>query len=265
MTSLANKCMLCSWVTFALLASTQWYSTCTLAGGIPDGDRLALLQQAQGDEPRRSPEAEARDRRSPEAESQRRQSPEEEARRALQGFRPQTEREAALYRMILQLQREVAQLRREMQALASTRERPGERDSEVAADARARDREPGTSREPSHSQLLRVFKAYDKDDDEQVSFAEFLAMREGADNPRVRAQAQQSFQQVDRDGNGLVSFEEYTAAGRRRQEGDQPRREGDQPRRDADPPRERDRPRDEGDRPRDGEDQPRGARDRDPG
>jgi hypothetical protein len=168
----------------------------------------------------------------------------------LGGFQPDTEREAALYRMIQQLQRELAQLRRDLHARAPAREPNGTRDSDPPAHAGSRDRDPTPSRDPAYNRMAKIYQAYDKNNDKQVSFEEFLAMREGTDDPRVRVQAQATFKQVDRNGDSYVSFEEFFAASQHRPRGDQPRREGDAP-------RDRDDARD-GDRPRDGE----GIRDR---
>jgi hypothetical protein len=132
--------------------------------------------------------------------------------------------------MIQQLQRDVAQLRRELHVRAPARERTIARDSDAPARTGSRDRDPAPSRDPAYNKMARIYQAYDKDGNKQVSFQEFLAMREGADDPRVRTQAQATFKQVDRNGDGHVSFEEFFAASQRRQRGDQPRREGDAPR-----------------------------------
>lgn len=127
--------------------------------------------------PRRSPEAAAGQRRSPEAEAGPRRSAEAEAQRdsndALRGFKPQSEREAALYRMILQLQREVADLRRAV-GQPSAGERDGDRpvsrrdgQGAVLADGWEKTKAGG------------VFRAYDKNGDQFVALDEWLAMTNG--------------------------------------------------------------------------------------
>lgn len=207
--------------------------------------------------PRRSPEAEVGPRRSPEAEARSRRSSEREAQQGLEGFRPQTDREARLYRMIQQLQREVGELRRELRAQAPARDREITGDSDVHGRGDSRDRPVATSTDPAVKKVTKIYQAYDKDRNDEVTFEEFLAMREGADDPRVQAQARLSFKQVDRNGDGRVSFEEFFAAAQRRGRGEPPRREGDAPRDGErsesvrDQPRDGNHPRPEGDRPRD--------------
>jgi hypothetical protein len=94
-----------------------------------------------------------------------------------------------------------------------------------------------------------------------VTYREFLAMREGASNPQVRAQAKRMFDAADVDGDEVLSLDEFIAAAQQRA-GDPPR-EGDRPRGAPDVEGQRRGPRD-GERdqpgPRDG-DAP--ARDRD--
>lgn len=245
-----------------------------------DGDR----------EGRESPEARARrdgdreGRESPEARSRREgdrdrgDSPEARSRRdgergAASGFRPQTEREAALYRMITQLQKEVAQLRRELGEVRGGRGdhaegyrrdgyRPARRDAPRDGDRRysggPRDVAPARSGRDPRTMQTNMFEKYDRNGDKKVVLQEFLAMREGTQNPEVRARWQKVFAQGDRNRDSSWSLEEFVAAAQaQRREGDARRtdapRDGDRPAgRDA--PRDGDRP--ETDAPRDG-DRPR--------
>jgi beta-lactamase regulating signal transducer with metallopeptidase domain len=113
----------------------------------------APRRSAEADAPRRSAEADA-PRRSPEADAPRRPAEGDTPRRPAEGqpgtrpaqgssasdFRPQTPREAALYNIILQLQREVAELRRQLNQLQG-----GEGTGVVRPGVRPRDGE-GTPR-----------------------------------------------------------------------------------------------------------------------
>lgn len=281
MSMTSSKVVLCSLAAVGLLTwGAAWLSAPAVAGGGEINGPVLMLQTAavsssepetlvafvaaeDGDRPRRSPEAEAGPRRSPETDAGPRRSPEAEAgpRRAAEGaaralgeFRPQTQREAALYQMILQLQREVSELRRELHARGPARERAGAGEPDPAPAAAPRDREQPPALDPASRKMAKIFQAYDKDRSGQVSFDEFLAMREGANDPRVRQQAMESFNQADRTGDGQIALEEFLAAGQRRQEGDQPRGEGAAP-------RDRDLPGAEADRPRDGDAGRRGPRD----
>jgi len=224
----------------------------------------------EGDrEGRDSPEA--RYRR--EGDRDRGDSPEARSRRdgdhhAASGFRPQTDREAALYRMIMKLHDEVAQLRRELDQMRGGREgdqayrrdsdrpvlrdapRDGDRprtDAPRDGDRRyvggPRDPEPARSGRDVQTMQAKIFERYDRNGDKKIALEEFLAMREGTRNPEVRARWQGVFAQGDRNRDGSWSFEEFLAAVQAQ------RREGDARRTDA--PREGDRPvRRDGDRPR---------------
>lgn len=272
------KSVLCSLMVVGLLTwGVAWLSPPAIAGGDPVQKPGLVLQTGivrtsepetlvtflaaeQGDRPRQSPEAEAGARRSPEAAAGRRRLPEAEAgpglsaegevMQAAEGFRPQTDREAVLYRMILQLERDVLQLRKELQARTRTRDRMHTRDADTTARRDLPRRDPAPVRDPAYNKLSGVFQTYDKGRNNRVSFEEFLAMREGTEDPRVQAQARGSFQQADRNGARNVSFEEFVAARQRGEGGDQPRLEGDAPREGGQM------------RPRDGEGERRGPRDR---
>ena len=208
------------------------------------------------------------------------------AERPQSEFRPQTEREAALYRMVQQLQRELMQLRREVGQMRGGPMRDGPPPRDMAPPRR----DPVGSRDPhpprgevdrERAQQINIFNRYDRTSDKKITLDEFLAMREGTDKPEVRAQWERVFVQGDRNRDRTWSLEEFLAAAQRRREGggDRPR-EGDRPRPDAprdgdrtrpDAPRDGDRPRTDaprdGDRPRtdaprDG-DRPRGDAPRD--
>ncbi len=217
-----------------------------------EGDRARRSPEAGT---RRSPEAEAGTRRSAEASSGQRRSA-EEGRRALEGFRPQTEREAALYRMLLQLQREVAELRRSVQSRdgdgrlregdASRRDSPVLRDADVRRDGAAIRRDAPVRRDDDSerrdtpvrgdaphrregdgrqresdaqvSKFQKMFRTYDKNGDNSISFEERLAMKnyeitgERLFNERLYHLAED----MDRDGG--VSLDEFVAARTRKAE-----------------------------------------------
>lgn len=236
-----------------------------LVAVLADEEQEGLRREPEGErEERESPETRFERRRIPERDTERREPEERERRRDGEGerereaFRPQTEREESLYRMILNLQREVAQLRRELRSRDAGGQGRRDREGEEAVRPDRGDRQHAQRRD--YENLERIYHAYDKDRDGRVSLAEFLSMREGVHNLEVRAQAEEQFKRVDRNGDGDVSFEEFVAARDRRTEGDRPRggerdqegessRDGDLPRGDADRPREVERER-EGDRPR---------------
>ena len=160
--------------------------------------------------PRRSAEAEAGPRRSAEAAAGRRESAEGEGRRrsseadgaqVLESFRPQTEREAALFEMIVQLQREVARLREDSRRTSDREDRPagGRRDGEIPelASGWERTREGG------------VFQSYDHNDDEFVSLDEWLAMTNGNINEARRQLQTDRFRDTDPGSDGKLSPSEF--------------------------------------------------------
>jgi hypothetical protein len=154
--------------------------------------------------PRRSPEGEAGPRRSSEAEAGPRRSPEADARRDLGDFRPATEREAALYRMILQLRSEVAQLRQAM----------GSGDGE---ERRIGDRQPAGGQSLSAAQTADwqrtkaggVFKAYDKNGDLVVTLDEWLGMTNGNINEDRRRLQTTRFREAEPSGDDRFTPEEF--------------------------------------------------------
>ena len=179
-------------------------------------------------EGRRSPEAEAGRRRSAEADAGERKSAEGDRGRAdgregsrLRDFKPQTEREAALYRMILQLQREVAALRNEVRSSsrgersggergardeASSRERGAVRDGDVAATGYEQFKLPDNWKNMKEG---RVFKAYDKNNDEIVSLDEWLAMTNGNISDARRAISTKHFNDAEPSGDGEFTPAEF--------------------------------------------------------
>ena len=111
---------------------------------------------AERDGQRRSAESDAGPRRSAEGERGTRRSVESggdrESNNALRGFKPQTQRETALFQMIVQLQREMAALRREVRGQRGSRDgdgpaKRGLRDGDGAARKGPRDGE-GAQRGP---------------------------------------------------------------------------------------------------------------------
>ena len=160
-------------------------------------------RSAEGEGKRRSAEAKAGPRRSAERERGARRSAEgggsREGGGVLKGFRPQTKREAALYQMILQLQRELATIRSQMQGRRSTRHgETGERVPRDGEGTREIGQRDGGERYtlPQNWQYTRagkVFKAYDKNRDGFVTLGEFLAMTNGNINAARRQQQTKRF------------------------------------------------------------------------
>lgn len=171
--------------------------------------------------PRRSAEGEAGARRSPEARrsSETPRSPETQrgagrsadaeargdAGGAFGDFQPQTPRESALYQMILQLQREVDALRREV------RTRDGDRPA-----TRTRDRDVAISADqfelPARWQQTRegrVFLAYDKNRDDIVSLDEWLAMTNGNISEARREISTKHFNDAEPSGDGQFTPAEF--------------------------------------------------------
>ncbi len=128
-------------------------------------------------------------------------------------FRPATEREAALYRMILQLRREIAELRR---ARDGDRFRGGDPARDLATDRRrsadSDRRDPGElPRGWERSRSGKVFQAYDKNKDGVVTLSEWYAMKEGlreSDTERRKLEASR-FQQADPNTDGKMTAREF--------------------------------------------------------
>jgi hypothetical protein len=273
------------------------------ASGHFSASNSAIAQEREGRrsaesdaEPRRSPEAEGR-RRSAEADARPKRSPEAEAgpRRSAEGergtarsperdrprggaeareddafgetlgdFKPQTDRELLLYRMIQQLRREIAQVRRDVRGRDS---RGGDRDidrgerdggrnpfGEDRGDGRvAREgRDQGSRELPARWESTkegRVFKAYDKNSDGSVSLDEWLAMTNGNVSPARKEVQTKRYNEAEPNGDGKFTPGEFIywySKGRFGQI-ESNRRDGDSAKRG----------------PRDGDESKRGARDGD--
>ncbi|OYW17728.1 MAG: hypothetical protein B7Z55_11970, partial [Planctomycetales bacterium 12-60-4] len=132
----------------------------------------------------------------------------------LQGFRPQTQREAALLQMIVQLQNEVAALRREVQGRSAVEgpvARPSE-GAEIRGTVSAAEGEGGAFVLPANWRNTsggRVFKAYDKNGDEVVTLDEWLAMTNGNTNATRRDIQTKRFNEAEPGGDGEFTPAEF--------------------------------------------------------
>lgn len=265
-----SKVVLCSLMVIGSITwGASWLPAPAIAGTC-EGDGPALILQAdvisspapqtlvafssadEGDKPRRSPEAEGIRRPAKAAPGR---SAEGEDTRALQGFRPQTEREAALYRMLLQLQREVAEMRRAVHSRAgegrpgegdapwrdapvgrdaevrrdgdaTRRDAPARRDGDAQRDAPVRGNAPyrreGDGRpqvsDAQVSKYQKMFQTYDKNGDNRISFEERLAMKsyQVTGERLLNERLYHLAEDMDRDGG--VSLNEFTAARTRKAE-----------------------------------------------
>ena len=126
----------------------------------------------------------------------------------LQGFKPQTQREALLYQTLLELQREVKALRREVQSL-NPQKRP--RDGEGGG-ARREGEAPPRVDNAQLSKFRKQFQTYDKNSDGRVSLEERLAMRnyEVTGARLLNERLYHLHEDMNRDGG--VSLEEFAAA-----------------------------------------------------
>ncbi|QDT41154.1 Methicillin resistance mecR1 protein [Gimesia alba] len=145
----------------------------------------SIGNQAVAQEGGKSAEAEAGPRKSAEGKVGVRKSAERDGGGALQGFQPQSKREAALFQMIQQLQQEVSALRREVRSRGTGdrfRESELMRDSFKDGAPEQVDRAGAAKTLPAgweRSKVGKVFKAYDKNGDKFVSLEEWLAMTNG--------------------------------------------------------------------------------------
>lgn len=191
----------------------------------------AMAQRREGDpavereKDRQSPEAAAGPRRLPEGDARRdngpnRRNASEKRERSrpteadLGDFKPQTDREAALLSMIQQLQREVAQLRRDVSARRDS-EGP-KRGGREGDGARLEDlgRSSGWSRYElserwQSSKGGQVFLAYDKNADGIVSLEEWLAMTNGNINDERRELQTRRFKEAEPSGDGKFTPNEF--------------------------------------------------------
>ena len=186
------------------------------------------------------------------ADAQQRDLPRDRDTERRGDFVPQNDREKALLEMIKQLRSEVAGLRRQLQSRDGDRPRDGDRRSDRAA---------RSTTSALMQKAKRIYAAYDKNDDNRVSFEEWLAMREGQMTDDRKRREQGYFSAAAGDDN-VITLEEFARSMQRRARGDVreggreasgPRegaRDGDRSRettRDGDRPRETTR---DGDRPR---------------
>ena len=156
-----------------------------------------------------------------------------------EGFRPQTDNEELLYKMIVRLQREVAELRnalrsrgsddrrtdenrerdvrergreeRDQDRDAAPRENGRERDGDRRATSRDRDPDSTDARRTSwqNTREGKVFKAYDKNGDLSVSLEEWLAMQEGEMTDARRKLESKRFEDAEPSGDGKFGVEEF--------------------------------------------------------
>ncbi len=131
----------------------------------------------------------------------------------LGGFQPQTPREAALLQMIMQMQAELADLRGELSQMRGGAAGPA---GEPAAKPAYAGGETGNAAVPplpanfERSSEGRVFKAYDKNGDQLVTFDEWLGMRAIAADDVARRQLEaRRFQEADPNNDGKMTTAEF--------------------------------------------------------
>ena len=122
----------------------------------------------------------------------------------LEDFRPKTEREAMLYRIVLQLQREVAHLRRTAGGTAAGNHEAGNGPI-VRGDTPSPDRGADWERTKAGG----VFKAYDKTGDMVVTLDEWLAMTNGNISAERRQLQTTRFHEAEPSGDGKFTPEEF--------------------------------------------------------
>ncbi len=166
-------------------------------------EAVAVLLPNQEAGPRRSPEGEAGPRRSPEGERGPRDDAEGErgprddaegegASRqpdALRGFKPANKREAELYKIILQLQKEVDFLKR------NQARRPSDQPND---------------RPRAKSKAESVFRAFDKNQDNAVTLEEWLTMTNGNVNAARRKLQTKRFQETQPGSDNQLSLDEFS-------------------------------------------------------
>ncbi len=148
--------------------------------GISSNGNEAVAQEGG-----KSAEAEAGPRKSAEGKAGARKSAEQVGGGALEGFKPKSKREAALFQMIQQLQQEVSALRREVRSRGrgeSSRDGDDILNTNQDGNLKQSDRTGASKTLPDRwerSKVGKVFKAYDKNGDKFVSLEEWLAMTNG--------------------------------------------------------------------------------------
>lgn len=185
------------------------------------GPRRSVEQPGQ----RRSAEGEAGPRRSVEQPGQRRSAEGEAGPRrsaeggarpqsgvdALQGFKPQSQREAALLQMILELRSEVSALRREVQSHQRGESTGSIRSGEEGTRSSVFG-ETGATALPERWQRTKagqVFSAYDKNSDQVVSLEEWLTMTNGNVSQARREVQTQRFNEAEPSGDGKFTPAEF--------------------------------------------------------
>lgn len=116
----------------------------------------------------------------------------------LRNFKPQTKREAELYKMILKLERELAELRRQVELLES-KTGTGGRDGEIPV------LRPGWEKTKAGG----VFSTYDKNRDGYVTLDEWLAMTNGNVSDARRKLQTQRFREAGPGKDGKMSAAEF--------------------------------------------------------
>jgi len=116
---------------------------------------------------------------------------------AMNNFRPQTPREAQLFQILLELNREVAQMRAELAQMSGSQSQPGSTG--------------GTSASVNlNTKDGRVFKAYDKNSDLVVTVDEWLAMKRVAETDTARVNLEsERFNEADPNKDGQMTAEEF--------------------------------------------------------
>ena len=227
-----------SWLVGALAIATSLAIAFSLAG-FPKSS-VAVAQDREGGRsaeaeggPQRSAEADAAPRASAESEAGPRRSAEVEAAprqsaegaqgaagsvegggsKSLQGFKPQNQREAVLLQMIIQLQNEVAALRREVQGRgAASPAAPASANGENRRAPSGGAADGDTFALPANWQNTtegRVFKAYDKNDDQVLALEEWLAMTNGNINAARRELQTKRFNEAEPSGDGKFTPAEF--------------------------------------------------------
>ncbi|MCH9656284.1 MAG: M48 family metalloprotease [Planctomycetes bacterium] len=183
----------------------------------------SIGNEAVAQEGGKSAEAEAGPRKSAEGKAGARKSAEQVGEGALEGFKPESKREAALFQMIQQLQREVSALRREVRSRGtgeSTRDGDDILNTNRDGDLNQSDRTEASKTLPirwERSKVGRVFKAYDKNGDKFVSLEEWLAMTNGNISDSRRKIQTRRFQAAgigDDEKMSPAEFSHYYTVGR---------------------------------------------------
>lgn len=116
---------------------------------------------------------------------------------AMNNFRPQTPREAQLFQILLELNKEVAQMRAELAQMSGSQSAPGST--------------AGTSAPVNlNTKDGRVFKAYDMNSDLEVTVDEWLAMKRVAASDTARIELETGrFNEADPNKDGKMTAEEF--------------------------------------------------------